>query len=430
MTRTPLWMLSAALMAAAAPVQAQPAQTAATSFAVAASGPVGAFYASRHGAPLWLKSGPDSAGARELIAVLRRSTLDGFASGPVLAGQAEGLIARARGGDREALAAAETLLSSAWVQYVTALRQAPQGMVYADRWAAPRQQRPEDMLKLAAAAPSLAAHVRSVANVNNFYAELRDTAWAQMQQSGETPDPRVLASLDRLRVLPAKGRYVVVDAANARLWMVDGGRIVDQMKVIVGKRSTQTPMVASVIYYATLNPYWNVPPDLVQSLTAKRVLEQGFGYLKSHGYQLVEGTGDNTELLSPASVNWRAVAAGQETVRVRQLPGPANSMGHIKFPFPNDGDIYLHDTPQKALFAEDDRDLSNGCIRLEDAGRFGRWLLGREPTTTSDEPEQHVLLPKPVPIYVTYLTALPSNGQIALTDDVYGRDTPAMAALR
>jgi murein L,D-transpeptidase YcbB/YkuD len=430
MTRTPLWMLSAALLAAAAPVQAQPAPAAASSFAVAASGPVGAFYASRRGAPLWLKSGPDSAAARELIGVLRRSALDGFASGPVLAAQAEALIARARGGDREALGAAETLLSSAWVQYVAALRRTPRGMVYADRWAAPRQQRPEDMLKLAAAAPSLAAHVRSVADVNPFYAELRDTAWAQMQQSGETPDPRVTSTLDRLRVLPAKGRYVVVDAANARLWMVDGGRIVDQMKVIVGKRSTQTPMVASVIYYATLNPYWNVPPDLVQKLTAPRVLDQGFGYLKSHGYQVVEGTGDDTELVSPASVDWRAVAAGRATVRVRQLPGPANSMGHIKFPFPNDGDIYLHDTPQKALFAEDDRDLSNGCIRLEDARRFGRWLMGREPTTSSDAPEQHVLLPKPVPIYVTYLTALPSNGQIALTEDVYGRDTPSMAALR
>ena len=430
MTRIPLWIVPALAMAVATPAQAQPAPATVSSFAVAASGPVGAFYASRHGTPLWLKSGPDSAAARELMSVLRRSSLDGFASGPVLGGQAEGLIARARGGDREALSAAETLLSSAWVQYAQALRRPPRGMVYADAWVAPRVQRPQDILKLAAAAPSLASHVRSVADVNPFYAELRDTAWAQMQQSGETPDPRVLASLDRLRALPARGRYVVVDSANARLWMVDGGRIVDQMKVIVGKSTTQTPMIASVIYYATLNPYWNVPPDLVRSLTAKRVLEQGFGYLKSHGYELVEGTGDDAELLSPASVNWRAVAAGQETVRVRQLPGPANSMGHIKFPFPNNGDIYLHDTPQKALFAEADRDLSNGCIRLEDAKRFGRWLMGREPTTTSDEPEQHVLLPDPVPIYVTYLTALPSGGQIALTDDVYGRDTPSMAALR
>jgi murein L,D-transpeptidase YcbB/YkuD len=241
----------------------------------------------------------------------------------------------------------------------------------------------------------------------------------------------LVASLERVRIFPAKGRYVVVDAAAARLWMVEDGRVADSMKVIVGKSTTQTPMLASVIHYATLNPYWNVPPDLVRKLIASNVLAQGPGYLKAHSYQLLSGFGDDPQVVSPQDVDWKAVAEGGATVRVRQLPGPANSMGQLKFPFANDGGIYLHDTPKKELFAGDSRDLSNGCIRLEDAQRLGRWLLGREPSPTSSDPEQHVLLPKPVPVYLTYLTAHADDGQLTLLSDIYGRDTPpTMAALR
>jgi murein L,D-transpeptidase YcbB/YkuD len=104
-------------------------------------------------------------------------------------------------------------------------------------------------------------------------------------------------------------------------------------------------------------------------------------------------------------------------------------MGRIKIPFPNNADIYLHDTPNKDVFAQDDRSLSHGCIRLEDAERLGRWLMGRDPQAASRDPEQNVLLPSPVPIYVTYLTAQVRDGQLSLLDDVYLRDTE-VAALR
>ncbi len=96
-------------------------------------------------------------------------------------------------------------------------------------------------------------------------------------------------------------------------------------------------------------------------------------------------------------------------------------MGQVKFPFQNDAGIYLHDTPNKQLFAEQNRDLSNGCIRLEDAQRLGRWLLGREPSG-SESPEAHIALPRAVPVYVTYLTAQPRDTGVALLPDVYGRD--------
>jgi L,D-transpeptidase YcbB len=419
----------ATLIGVALPANAvtSPELPTAASYNGAADRAVDAFYASRAGAPLWLKNG---VAARELIGVLQRASLDGFSSGPAIAAQAQALLARANAGDAAARDAADRLLSSAWVRYVEALQTPPAGMVYADQWVMPRRSSPAATLAQAAAAPSLAAHVRSVSDVNPLYSQLRDAAWVTAQANGGQLDPRVLASLDRARDIPPQGRYVMIDTAGARLYMIEDGRIADSMKVIVGKSdpSTQTPMIASTIYYATLNPYWHVSGEILRSTIVRNVLDHGLGYLKSRGYEVLAADGSG-ELLNPAKVDWRAVAAGRETVRVRQLPGPANSMGQIKIPFPNGSDIYLHDTPNKDLFAQDDRMLSHGCIRLEDAERLGRWLMGRAPQTASREPEQNVLLPAPVPIYVTYLTAQVNGGQISFVDDIYGRDTQ-VAALR
>jgi len=290
-----------------------------------------------------------------------------------------------------------------------------------------------DILLRAASAQSLAPHVQQVSGVNPLYAQIRDAAWQQLQANGTSPDPRVLANLDRVRAMPFQDRYIIVDAASARLWMVQNGRIADSMKVIVGKPTSQTPMLASTIYYATVNPYWNVPQDLVQKLIAPRVLDHGTSYLKSHGYEVLSDYGSDADPLAADKVDWHAVAAGQKVVKVRQLPGPANSMGQVKFGFPNADDIYLHDTPKKALFAQGERDLSNGCIRLEDAQRLERWLIGHDLNVSSPQPEQHIRLPKPVPIYVTYLTAHADDGQLTFLQDSYGRDVsafPEVTALR
>ena len=424
----------AALMTLGAPAAAAttPEAPPARSFAMFGDHAVSAFYESRNGAPLWFADGPGSPAARELIQILKRSAAEGLYDGPGYAAQAEALIARAQSGHRAALVEADRLLSTGWVKYVQLLHRPAAGMTYAEQWVAPRRESATDILKLAAGARSPEHYLRSTAAVNPIYATLRDAAWGQLQATG-APDPRLVANLDRARSFPARGRYVVVDAASARLFMVDDGRIADSMKVIVGKPSSQTPMIASAIHYATLNPYWNVPPDLVQRLIAPRVLEQGVSYLKAHGYQLLSDFGDDPQPVEPTDVDWKAVAAGEVNVRVRQLPGPGNSMGQLKFGFANDSGIFLHDTPQKQLFASSDRDLSNGCVRLEDAERLGRWLLGREPETASTAPEQHVLLPSPVPVYVTYLTAQAEGGQLTYVEDVYGRDSGhglTMASLR
>jgi murein L,D-transpeptidase YcbB/YkuD len=203
--------------------------------------------------------------------------------------------------------------------------------------------------------------------------------------------------------IPARGHFVLVDAASARLFMIEDGHVRDSMRVIVGKPAAATPALKSVLYYATLNPYWNVPPDLARTLIAPRVLEGGDSYLAERGYEVVSKFGADARVLSPDSVDWKAVAAGQAQVRIRQRPGPANSMGQLKFGLAQDTDIYLHDTPKKDLFAMSERNLSNGCVRLEDAPRFARWLLGKEPALGSPTPDQHIALPAGVPITIAYL---------------------------
>jgi murein L,D-transpeptidase YcbB/YkuD len=224
-------------------------------------------------------------------------------------------------------------------------------------------------------------------------------------------------------------RYILVDAAAARLWMYENGRVRDTMKVIVGKPSEQTPAMAGLMRFAMVNPYWNIPPDLVRIRVAPGVLAKGVSFLKTKGYEVTADWSDNARALDPKAVDWKAVAAGRQELPVRQLPGRDNAMGKMKFMFPNDLGIYLHDTPEKALFAKPGRRFSSGCVRVEDAPRLARWLFGRPLAARSKAPEQRVDLPEPVPVYITYFTAAPEGQTIAFRPDVYNRDRARMAEL-
>jgi murein L,D-transpeptidase YcbB/YkuD len=293
---------------------------------------------------------------------------------------------------------------------------------------APKIPNADKILLQADSAPTLQQHLRSVASVNPIYAQLRDAAWTQMQ-AGTAVDPRLLSNLERARILPASGRFVIVDAATARLWMFEDARIVDSMKVIVGRRGTQTPMISSTIYFATFNPYWNIPTDVTKRVHAPHLVKLGAKYLKAKGFEATSGWTDDATVVPAEEIDWKAVLDGSKEVRIRQLPGAKNMMGHYKFSFPNDQGIYLHDTPMKGLFKKDRRTESLGCVRVEDAKRLAQWLLGRDPVAPSSEPEQHVRLDKAVPVFITYLTAHVDGGQLAFADDVYGLDPTPDAQL-
>lgn len=415
-------------LAAAMPATAQPAAIGAPAMLGTAS-EVTAFYGKWNAQPIWLRAGPDSAVISGLIAILQRAPFDGFAAGPQLAAQVQAAAATARSGKPADIAAADRLISTAWVQYVQAIKRPTPGMYYAYQTLAPQGRRADQILLTAAAAKSLESHIQTVSNINPLYAAIRDAGVAEARASGQlTPDARLLANLDRARSIPGTGRVAVVEIASQRLLVFENGVPVDSMKIIVGTSKYATPLIASYISYVTLNPYWDSPDHLVKEAIAPNVIRQGFGYLKARGYEAMADWSPDAAVLPPEKVDWKAVAAGKIQLRIRQKPGPDNFMATMKIPFVNDDDIYLHDTPTKSLFAKANRALSNGCVRLEAAPRFARWLLfGRDPVAAApDLPEQHVKLPQSVPVYLTYLTAQPEGGKLTYLADVYGLDKAAL----
>ena len=380
---------------------------------------VASFAADRGDAPLWLRGGTDGAPVRALLAALRQAPLDGFAQGPQLAARVEAALAGADGSEPTGRLQAERLLSSAWVMYVQALHWPGEGLIYADPALVRRIPEPAAILRDLAAAPSLERHVAQVSAVNPIYASLR----AALARESDGQVRRTLsANLQRARALPGSGRFVLVDLASQQLWMMEDGRAADGMKVVVGKTEMKTPLIAGTLKAATLNPYWNVPPDLVRRNIAPAAVRNGPSWLEARGYEVLADWSADARPVALDGVDWRAVADGRAEVRVRQKPGPGNMMGAAKFEFAKAQGIYLHDTPDKSLFGSPVRFFSSGCIRLEDAARLGRWLAGRELAAEGDAPEQAVALPQPVPVYVTYLTARVDGGRIAMSPDVYGLD--------
>ena len=240
----------------------------------------------------------------------------------------------------------------------------------------------------------------------------------------------IIINMERAKRLPApeeQRKYALVDAGNGRLSMWENGRMVDSMKIVVGKAETATPMMAAYIRYASVNPYWNVPPELVKSLIGPRVLAQGVSYLTEREYQVLDSYGENARILDPNGVDWQAVVDGRQEVRLRRLPSPANSMGMMKFMLPNYFGIYLHDSPEKEHFTKDELWISNGCVRVEDYKRFASWLFdGYVPKGKDPKVEEEVNLPQPVPVYMTYLTVQPTTSGVQFLPDPYRRDAHLM----
>ena len=240
----------------------------------------------------------------------------------------------------------------------------------------------------------------------------------------------IIINMERAKRLPApeeQRKYVVVDSGDARLSMWENGRKVDEMKVVVGKSETATPMMAAYIKYASVNPYWNVPPELVRSLIGPRIVNQGVSYLTDREYQVLTDYSEDAQQIDPNTVDWQAVVDGRDDVRLRRLPSPANSMGMMKFMLPNYFGIYLHDSPEKEHFTKNELWISNGCVRVEDYKRLAKFLFdGSIPHGKNPKVEEEVDLPQPIPVYMTYLTVQPTADGVQFMEDHYGRDAHLM----
>jgi len=251
-------------------------------------------------------------------------------------------------------------------------------------------------------------------------------------------------ALERLRWLPAdlgEHAFVGINIPLFRLWVWDPttpDRIPVSMGVVVGRAlNTRTPVIAEDMRYLIFRPYWNVPRSILRNELLP-VLRRDPGYLQRTDMEIVRGQSDEAQPVAATDENLALLEQGQ--LRLRQRPGPKNSLGRVKFIFPNDENVYLHDTPAKSLFGRARRDFSHGCVRLEDAAALAQWVLRDQPDWTRERIEAamegktslRVDLAQPLPVILFYMTAmlLPSDPALHFADDIYGHDARLARALK
>jgi murein L,D-transpeptidase YcbB/YkuD len=244
---------------------------------------------------------------------------------------------------------------------------------------------------------------------------LGDRAIAALNADAAARYRQIAANLERWRWLPHRlpEDRIVVNTAAAGLTLIEGGRSVLALRVIVGKPRTPTPVLAARIGSLLINPPWDIPATIARKEIRPRA-QRDPGYLERENIVLRE---DGSQL--------------------RQLPGPKNALGRLKFEMPNPLDVYLHDTPDKRLFERTPRLFSHGCIRLEQPQALALRLLHDSAWTTAtieqaiaDGGTRRVPIAPSLPIYVVYFTAAAAgDGTVALYDDPYERDAPLIDAL-
>lgn len=227
----------------------------------------------------------------------------------------------------------------------------------------------------------------------------------------------IAVNMERCRWVPTdidnEKEYIAVNIPSYRLRYVKDGKIDLTSNVVVGKEANRTVIFSGKMSYIVFSPYWNVPPSIVEK-EIKPGIAQNPNYLADHNMEYYNGK------------------------HIRQKPGGTNSLGLVKFMFPNTNNIYLHDTPAKGLFNKDDRAYSHGCVRVEKArelaikitGKDGGWNEAKVDKAMNAGKESSYVLKKKIPVYLTYFTAwADENGNVAFFDDVYQRDASLASLL-
>jgi len=242
-------------------------------------------------------------------------------------------------------------------------------------------------------------------------------------------------NLQRIRRIFAnpEGDFVLVNVAAFRAFFFRDGRQVFETNVIVGDTENQTPIFDSRLQYIVINPTWTVPRSIaVKEMLAK--IQSDEGYLEKGNYRVFDPDGNAVEL---ADIDWSALTKNNFPYTLVQSPGPHNELGRVKFMFPNEHSVCMHDTPGKASFDYAARALSHGCIRVEEPIEFAELMLQREGWTRENIVEQMesgetrtVVLAKAVPILLHYWTAeADEQGTMYFYEDVYQRDAVVSEAL-
>ena len=246
-------------------------------------------------------------------------------------------------------------------------------------------------------------------------------------------------NMERWRWFPDSlgDRYLLVNIPAFELSVVEGDTQIESMRAIVGRKRRQTPILSGRMTYLELNPFWNIPRKIARrDILPKAVSDPT--YLTRQGIKIFDSWDEQARELDPTGITWENLSADYFPYRLRQDPSEVNALGRVKFIFPNPQSVYIHDTPGKALFNRQQRNLSSGCVRLETPLVLAQyllreqgWDLTRLETIIENEQRQTVLLDNPIPVHLVYFTAwVEANGRVNFREDIYERDRRLQFALR
>jgi murein L,D-transpeptidase YcbB/YkuD len=246
---------------------------------------------------------------------------------------------------------------------------------------------------------------------------------------------QIAASLERLRSLPdiTGDRVILVNVAGFELYVFEGGKITFNSAVVVGRLSRPTPALSSAVTRIIVNPYWRVPRRIAINDILPQIRRDP-AYLGENGFRVFSASLGSLVEVAAGDVNWNSLNRHNFPYLLVQDPGASNALGRVKFFFPNDRDIFMHDTPAQDLFKHKSRAFSSGCIRVSKAVELAAFLLKPEregpyqamvEALASGETRQ-IALTQPIPLHIVYLTAwADKSGPVHFRDDIYGLDAIA-----
>jgi murein L,D-transpeptidase YcbB/YkuD len=230
---------------------------------------------------------------------------------------------------------------------------------------------------------------------------------------------QLLVNMERMRWMPeeAAGNRIIANIPDFKLHVFENAKKVFDLDIVVGTDANKTVVFNDILKFVVFSPYWNVPPSIVRK-------------------EILPGINRNANYLSNKNMEQTGTESGLPVIR--QKPGGENSLGKVKFMFPNNYNIYFHDTPSKSLFDNRNRAFSHGCIRVAQPEKLAQYLLRHQPEWTGDKidkamnlnKESWVKLKEPMPVLITYFTAwIEKDGRLNFRNDIYGNDKKMAARL-
>ncbi|CAN5465859.1 L,D-transpeptidase family protein [soil metagenome] len=261
--------------------------------------------------------------------------------------------------------------------------------------------------------------------------KLNATVLKELNVNLEERIKQIMINMERCRWVPSgkASDYIAINIPEFKMHVFENGKDVWSMNVVVGTEATQTVIFNGMLSTIVFSPYWNVPASIIEKEILP-ALRKNPGYLAAHQMEAIRPA-DPSSPINPQSVKWSKFTGYNLPYIIRQKPGPANSLGLVKFLFPNSYSIYLHDSPARHLFDKTDRSFSHGCIRLSEPAKFAEYLLRNDSIWNTSKitaamksgSEKFVKLKKKLPVFIAYFTCwVDADGQLNFRKDIYGHD--------